>query len=316
MNYRSISILILAFFVFSCSGELRKSSEKEAKIVEPFIFDLAHFFSEEELNISFPVWFNDSIIKKGKISSIRRMTYMSSTEKDTLNTLLKEIKTYHFTESGQVREVEVEHYYDNILVGSMSFTIEERDKFGFSLAVGRPGEKVGPDEEIQEQYRIYKKEDYTEKFLVYSDLSSGDYLFYMLNETNWGTLSVDTILHPTISDLIIFGTPHKPIKRYQVENRVNEFNVVNYSYNNADYLAEITFDKYPFHYKRSILYNDLGTCSGFVDSTFSNEKYLTRRESMFHFENSLPVRLIHENKSGKSETGYYQFETFEYDFWE
>ena len=266
--------------------------------------------------MSFPVWFNDSIIKARKISSIQRMVYMSSTEKDTTDAALKEVKTYYFTEMGQVRELEVEQYYDNVPVGSMSFTIEERDEFGYAMALSRPGINSIPDEEILEQYRFYKKEDYMDKFLVYTDMNTGDYLFYMLNKENWGTLSVDSILHPTIHDLIIFGTPHKPTKKYQVENRVNEFNVVNYSYNNVDYLNEISFEKYPFHYKRSMLYNDRGMCSGFVDSTFSNDKYLTRRESMFHFEEELPVRLIHENKSGKSEAGYYQFETFEYVFFE
>ena len=304
-------------FLFSCSEERRKAVEKDTREIQPFIFNLEHFFSEEEFNISFPVWFNDTLIKHNGIETITRKVYTSSSEKDTSSASLKEIRTYSFTEEGSISDVHIEHYYDNIMVASMAFTFLERDEYGYSPTESRAGTNSKSDLEVLAQFENYFKEEYSDKFLAYSDMKTGDYLFYMLKEKNWGTLSVDSILNPTSHDLIVFGNPQKPRRKYQVENRVNEFNVVDYTYiGKGDNLEKIAFDKYPFHYERSILYNDKGRCSGFIDSTFSNEKYLTRRESMFHFEKNLPVRLIHENKSGKSEAGYYQFETFTYTFYE
>lgn len=304
-------------FLFSCSEERKKLIEKDTRQIQPFIFNLEHFFSEEEFNISFPVWFNDTLIKRQGIKTITRMVYTSSSEKDTTSASLKEIRKYSFTEEGAISDLHIEHYYDNLLVASMEFRFLERDEYGYSPTLSRDEMNSKSDLEILEQYENYFKEEYSDKFLAYSNMKTGDYLFYMLKEKNWGTLSVDSILHPTSHDLIVFGNPLKPRRKYQVENRVNEFNVVDYAYiNDGDNLEKIAFDSYPFHYERSILYNDDGLCTGFIDSTFSTKKYLTRRESMFHFEKNLPVRLIHENKSGKSEAGYYQFETFTYTFYE
>ncbi len=316
MNKRAfIWIFFSALLVVACGEKKKSSAQEEKREIHPFLFNLSSAFSDEEFNLSFPIWFNDSLIRKHGIQSITRKVYSTSVEIDTTDMDLREVKVYTFDDEGKLEAFYVEHYYDNLLVGSMSFMFKDQDEYGFATVVPRKGLMSVADEEILEQYRLYDKHKYTGKYLVYEDLAKGHYLFCMLSETNWGPLSVDSILHPTKSDVVLLGAPKRPGKRYQVENRVNEFNVVKYHYD-QDQLSGIAFDKYPFHYERSLLFNNNGDFTGFVDSTFSNNKYLTRREAMFHMEKELPVRLIHENKSGKSEAGYYQMETFEYTFYE
>ncbi len=316
VNRIFLSLFCLAFVIVACSEIREKSIEKETLTAEPFIFNMEHFFSEKEYVVSFPVWFNDSVIRNQRIETLQRITYMSSEEKDTSTASIKSIKTYHFNEEGLLQGLTVQNYYDNLPIGSTSFVLENHDENGFAEVSSSPGQSTLSDEEILERYRRYKKEEYTKKYLVYAEVETGRYLFYMLNERNWGTLSVDSILSPAEQDIVAFGDPFKPHKRYQVKNRVNEFNREEYEYDEAGNLLQISFDQYPFNYKRSILYNNKGRCTGYVDSTFSGEKYLTRKESMFHFEDELPVRIIHENKSGKSEAGYYQFEVFKYSFYD
>lgn len=312
---RIVSILPLFLLLIACGEHKRTHEKTESVTVEPGLFHLAHAFTDDEFNVSFPQWFNDSVIRHHRIHTITRKSYFSDTEMDTTDFALREVKVYTFNSLGYLEALYIEHYYDQTLVGSMSFNFDDPDEYGYAQVSPRKGTHSREDEEILAQYHLYDKQKYGEKFLVYEDLESGNYLFYMLREENWGPLSVDSILNPTRNDLIVLGTPRLPYKRYQVENRVNEFNVVRYERAKSD-LTGISFDKYPFHYERSLLFDKKGVCTGYVDSTFSGEKYLTRRESLFRFEKELPVSLLHENKNNRSASGYYQMETFEYTFFE
>jgi len=314
MNRKYIFCLGILLVLFAaCRENPKKISLEDVEPTQPCLFNMNRSFTPEEYNISFPLWFNDSLIRKHKIRTLTRKLYSNSVDIDTTDLALRESKVYTFNEAGKLISLYIEHYYDQTLVGSMSFTFGKHDEVGYAEVQSSKVMVGQADQEILSQYRRYTKEKYADKFLVYKDQTSGDRLFFMLRRKHWGSLSVDSILNPSRNDKIVLGTPKYPHKRYKVENRVNESEVVKYGYADG-LLKRISFDRYPFHYERSLTFDDDGLCTGFIDSTFSNKKYLTRRESVFHMEKGIPVRMIHENKSGKSATGYYQMETFEYSY--
>ena len=84
-----------------------------------------------------------------------------------------------------------------------------KDEMGYSDVEILKGEH-----QIEEEgdYTVHNKERYLEKFLVYSNVKTGNYLFYMLDKKNWGPLTVDSILNPTPTDLIVLGSTTKPQK--------------------------------------------------------------------------------------------------------
>jgi hypothetical protein len=232
-------------------------------------------------------------------------------------TTLKEIKTYLFNANGELLSIQIQQFYENIEVANIAFDyLSTKDENGFST-IERRRTKNTSEDEFNDQYKIYNKEDYKEKFLVYTNEQSGDYLFYLLKRKNWGAVSVDSILQPTPEDIVALGTTFYPKKIYQVENTVNEFNVVKYTYDKSNrFIKEILYNDYPFRKKRTILYGQSGLCKGYVDSTYTDDKFLKRRESTFEFNKNLPTILKHVNHSNDSLTGFFQFERFEYTYFE
>jgi hypothetical protein len=281
---------------------------------KPFIINVQHYFSEAELNMSFPIWFDDSLIATNNIKSITRSTFTSSTQSEINFDTPREIKRYYFNDNGQIVKVDFEQYYENVQVGKNTFIYNgERDSMGFAHV-----EMTNADyDETQDNFNIHLKEKYEEKYLAYKNVDSGNYLFCMLRENSWGPLSVDSIINPTQNDIIILGNPIKPEKQYQVKNVVNEFNVIDYGYDRSKINPkEIFSGEYPFNYKRSVLYGKEGVCIGFIDSTFSDQKFLTSRLSTFEMKDNLPSLVIHKKKASMSEECYFQYEKLEYDFYQ
>lgn len=302
------SFLILLLTLFASCNELKKERRKEkSKPSQPFIFNMEHMFSDAEQNASFPIWFSDSLVKQHQIKRITRNIYPITTADDL--GAPKETRLYDFDEQGGLISVSIKKFYESMIVEDVTFQYSSvKDEMGFSIVEILNGEHQDEDEG---DYFIHNKEKYLEKFLVYSNENTGNYLFYMLNQKNWGALSIDSILNPTTDDLIILGSTFKPKKMYQVHNTVSETNVVDLVYSRrGEVINSIFFEKYPFYYKRHISYNNKGFCTGFIDSTFSADQYLMRTKSTFQMnKKQLPIKLIQKKPGGDG------YEIFEYEFY-
>ena len=306
--------LLMMFVIKGCSEQKRQTSLYKKVVYQPFLFNMQQYFSDHEYNMSFPIWFNDKVLKQKKIKEIRLNGFPSSLDIDVIEDLPKHKKVYSFNEQGDLLSAHFEQFYENTKVGSYLFEyLTAKDENGFSKVEKTIG--LNSDQKSSEYYFIYEKEKCGNKTLIYRDEFSGDYLFYMLNEKNWGALSIDSIFNPTIEDKIILGTPSIPYKSYRVENIVNELNVVNFKYDKAEeFVQEIEYDEYPFRNKRVINYDENGICFGFVDSAFSGNKFLKSELIFFEMEEGLPVKIINESKSNNSASSYFHVETIEYIF--
>lgn len=310
----SLWVVLLALIFLSCKEGTQPFFQKEKIVTGPLIFKMEKFFGDEEYELSFPNWFDDSIIKEYNIQTLTRKIYSVSDEVDTTDLELREMRLYSFSKKGELQGLQVTHYYDNQEVGSIVFKIKEVDEYGYAKITTTASKLTKEKEEIFSQYKTVIPEKYTHKYLAYHDAAIGDYVFYVIDEEMFGPLSVDSILHPTKHDRIVLGSPKLPTKKYRVENTVNETDVVEYTYQDG-YIVKISYDEYPFHVDRHIRYDKKGLCQGYVDSTFSDDQFLTERTARFEMDKTLPSKLIHENNSGGSEVGYYQIETFEYTFY-
>lgn len=298
----------------ACSEGKKPSIFKKKDRYKPFLINIQNYFSESEQDVSFPIWFDDSMIVNKGIKTIKRSTYALNEDIET-GGFPKEVKVYHFDKKGQLEKHEVIEYYENVEVSHVQFDyLSGKDENGFAK-VRRKNMKKSQGKEF---YHVYQKEKYAKKFLAYRDEESGDYLFYMMDEHHLGPLSIDTILKPTPSDVIVLGSPDFPEKRYQVENRVKERNVVETVYNQKmNAVEEIRFEKEPFTYHRTVNYSKEGDCQGFVDSTFSIDQFLMARTSDFKLNRDrLPARLVHKTERHDDQGENIQYETFEYVYFE
>jgi hypothetical protein len=307
-------LLLIAFT--SCGDGLRQKKKANIMEEEPILFNMSQMFTDNELNVSFPIWFNDTIIKKHRIKSIKRYIY-SGIDKENKEGTLKELKTYNFDDKGEILSVEINQYYENMLVAELSFNyLGIKDEYGFANVVPEKVENSNGQDD-NNHYAIYEKNLYGNKFLVYVNSEDGTYLFYMLNKKDWGGVTIDVDLNPTPNDIIVLGSPKTPTKKYQVRNTVNEFNIREATYNKKGVISKMEFEKYPFSFHRTFSYDKKGKNIGFVDSTYSGSQFLTKRVSTFKFENSdMPKEILHEHFAEDEVKGNIEKEFFKFEFFE
>lgn len=305
-----VFILLLSGLV-SCSEEMKHNRIMIKKDYKADLINFDHCFTEKESRVSFPLFFNDSLIREYGIKTIKR-SFMNM-ENEQEDSEVKEVRTYVFNEDGTVMKVSVVQYYEHSPMSEVSFLYPEGiDEYGFGDVVV---EGVKKDEVIADHYDLFIKEEYTDKYLVYVNKRSGNYLFYLKNSINWGSVSVDSILQPTPDDIVVYGLPNQSVKEYKVENKVNEFEVNTVEYiGDENAVGKLTFERYPFEYRRTIEYNDKGVSTGFIDSTFTRDQFLIRRvTSIRRDKKGLPDEISHINDTDEKE-GFVQIEKFEYEY--
>jgi hypothetical protein len=296
------------------------------KLVEnAAVFRMNSFGTDAEKFISFPVWFNDSVIKANRITKITRDFYSfdpsDSEEIDMLNNEVpREKREYWFSSNGQLKDLKVTYFYDDQEIGSVHYTyVSAKDRFGYAKAILVSDTNSVSDDEDKEMdfpFKLHEKIHATSKYLAYRDEQTGDYLFFMMDKNYWGPLSVDSILKPTRKDIIVLGTTYFPSKKYQVSNKVNEKNVMSYTYNKKSKVLEsIHQQDYPFENRRTFVYNKHGFCTGYIDSTFTDKVFLTRIVSEVKTDKKMkPVKVFHTKENQNNETGRIAVERISYEY--
>jgi hypothetical protein len=308
----------------SCgTGEKNLNSGNRVESPKAFLFRMQHFFTESENLMSFPLWFEDSIIASNGISHFSREIFHISlnsggeTEEKELD--LREKRDYFFNKAGTLDSMVIQYFFDDLKIGIVSFYYDEKlDKNGFCKMVRRliriPGDGGLTSAELP--FHLFNQRWSSNKFLSFKDQGSGIKYHYMLNKKYYGPLSVDSIINPGPDDVVFLGSPLRPEKKYSVVNKVHERNVHLYDYfEDSENLKSYTRSEFPFDVKRNILYGKNGFCTGYVDSTFSDRNFLTRTTNNFTLnKNKLPIRLDRLKENQESKSSLVSVEKYEYEF--
>ncbi|PWL32943.1 MAG: hypothetical protein DCO96_00910 [Fluviicola sp. XM-24bin1] len=308
MKLRSvIFLLLIGGSIVSCSEIRKKRSQEKSPELKSFLFRTDYFVAGDDLNFSFPVWFNDSLVAKEKIKTIVHRWY-SDTKGGESGGELQKIRRYTFDESGILISVQQQRYYENIQVENITFKYKEApDALGYATL--KAIDSLHPEDAVE--YITYSKDTYHDAYAVYENDHTGDFLFCLLNKRYQEIVTVDSLFGPTPDDIVQYGKPSKPYKRFQIENLVEEKQVSRYRYfKESSELRYRRSESYPFSNKTYVTVGKDGSCTGFIDSTFSAGEYLNRTVSTFSYnKRKLPNRLAHKGmRNGK-------YETFEYSFY-
>ena len=330
-NLHTFCIVLLLLTSCNSGDSVVLTTEKQTYPAS--LLNLSTLLIEDENDVSFPMWFNDSMIKAHRIKKITRKSFprnnFDDEESSSVSTTVpREIREYYFDEKGFLIQLNVHNYYDDREIGSVLFSYSgERDGYGFSKVkrntfvskttkpFAENDEPLDP-EKRELDFRMHEKRKMYKRCLVYQDMETGDYLFYILNRKFWGALSIDSMLAPTPKDNLVWGKPHRPTKKYQVSNKVNESNVrmISYYKSHSKIIKSWVKKEYPFEQKREFTYNKKGICVGYIDSTFSEEMYVTRVVSEIQYNKKKePIRIIHRNENPIEERQFFTLESFEYE---
>jgi hypothetical protein len=320
----SIVIASILFILSACNERTRKAGQEDHSEGSPFLFRMHMVFTDAEKFVSFPIWFDDSLIVQNKISKITRSIYFIDIDDtmemgDLSKDIPREKKEYWFHPNGQMKQLKVTYFYDDEEIGHIAYWYTSmKDKYGFATVLKSEGNdtlEVEEDVATEFPFRTHQKAKQTDKYLAYQDDESGDYLFYMLNKKYWGPLSIDSILSPTPKDIVVLGSPYFPTKQYSVENKVNEKNIVQVKYDQKTKAVKtIIRQEYPFDQRRTLSYTKKGVCNGYIDSTFSGELFLTRTLTDIETDKkNKPLRIVHRKENQHNRTGRVSIELFTYE---
>lgn len=324
MRILYLGLLCISLLFSACKADKKNTSvDKKEAASASFLFRMQLLFNESENFMSFPIWFDDSIIRSNRIAHFSREIFhisINNADEQLEEDLdLREKRDYYFDRNGSIDSVRISYFFDDRSIGSVRYLYpSDPDKYGYCAKFNRiiniPGDYGMVQSEIP--FHSFTQRWSTNKYLSYRDLETSTKYHYMLNSKYHGPLSVDSIIHPGPDDIVFLGTPFKPLKRYSVVNTVHERNVHRYEYDNNQ-IRTITRTEYPFVVKRTVNYDDKGVCTGFIDSTFSEKIYLTRSKSEFTLDKKkLPVQLLrtkenHENKTSRVSIEKYSYEMYE-----
>jgi hypothetical protein len=316
--YRILICGFAVFLLFGCSSNPSnetdiESPKKRAQWINPLIFN-----TDLDNQLSFPIWFDDSLIRVHQIAKITRRIYGSFETEDVDSALIRktfprEKREFYFDVNGFVDRIVIYSYYDDREIARSSyFYTGNMDNNGFRLAqkisskqiVSKYEEVVFLGDEIQQAnpistcYLLGK----TKKFFAYQNQDRKETIFSLRESKFWNPLSVDSILKPQPSDWIVFGNLKKPHKRYRVKNTVLESDVHKYTYFNTGILKAISINKDAFNIKRDFQYANSGAWIAYTDSTFAEQYFIHRTVSTFNFDSlQRPIEIRHSRQKNNKE---------------
>lgn len=320
--FHRVIVLIFSISVLLGCNETSRPKTKDAE--ERFGRDVIHYerlYNDTENALSFPVWFDAKIICDEGIERIDRSIYSVDAE-DTLDNgdaiqSLRERRQYWFFPSGRMKKVRVSHFYDDTDVGHMTFGYYDTiDRYGFSAAYKMDATGFLPDADLPADFpfRLDRFIERNDKRIVYKDEVSKSQLFAFTNSRFWGVVSIDSIANPRSEDWIVFGNMKLPIRQFHLRNKVLIEEDTRYSRNKNGSPKRILSDNYPFYVRRSFVYGKKRQCVAFIDSTFSDEGFLSRTINKIKRDAQGRVtKIVRSKENQRNNTNIIRVEYFHYE---
>lgn len=312
---KSLWYILLLLIVVSCQAPDSKSKSKKLKRPATFgLLNLSSIYSEAEQNVSFPIWFNDSVVRERNISEISRLVYDVSSLDTTENlmTLPKKRYTYQFQKDGTMKQMIVSNYYDNKIISTIKIVFSK-----FDFETGYAITKI--NDELEYDHKEFPFVRYTQltnnhSLSVFQNTESESRLFIVSNPKLGKPLSIDTLCNPNPEDIIVIGSYRYPSKKYSVQNIVEELNVRTFNYEHEN-LISFNWKDAPFEVIRTFEYAKDGHCVGFKDNTNSMGAFVSAYNFQIEVKEGLPNQVIKSIQRDKSKFILLR-EDFEYLFFD
>jgi hypothetical protein len=319
--------LFLSVILFASCQAKRDDEKAAAPILRPAA--MIHYqmlYSEMEREISFPLWFNDSLIKDHKIRSITRSIYprqKGDSLMDTTSTVPREQWTYLFKKNGTLERIYHRTFYDDRLISMFLFRYPQKTLGNFYSQVQMDSlvrfeqntTKPLTVDRTEDMYRMYSQKNTNKDFSSYQNKESRDVLFLLHSKKKRNPLDIGKLLSPTPIDRIILGDLPYPEKIYSVENKVKEKRVRTFEYENNSVIRVVTND-FPFKSIRTFSYDSIGYCNGYIDSLFGDNTFLTQTKTQFLLNQfHTPNSVVHFKQNQESSSGFSYIENFQYELY-
>lgn len=290
-QFQKFLFFFLIILSTSCKTDVKKESVEERVSREHSIINFSFYNTEYENWMSFPVWFNDSLIRVNDIVSIKRELFSEAFEDTSLyiNEVLNHRWVYDFNSDGTVLRVDAASIYDAKIISEVVFNYR-----GFDRNTGYSQVMVSEREMADYEnlpYIIHNKKSENKDWSTFTEWSNQYHIYVLNNEQHWKSLVIDTMIGPKPIDYIVLGGFIMPKKSYKVSNLVEENNVRNFTYS-KQHLKLLERVEDPFINKKRFEYNPkTGLLDKIVDSTFSMGGFVSRSIIKIEYRDGLPYSI-------------------------
>lgn len=314
---RFILFLLLMLALGACSSSKKEDESQHVHnhhAIEAGIINYATIYSDAEKILSFPVLFNDSVVKALQIKAIERDLIYTDGKNEALDSeLINEYTTkkivYSFKRDGFQHAMAIGNYYDSRLINTLRASFND-----YSIVSGYSNIKLNEDLSREDfPYYEYKQIKSTKNLISFENVSNNSRLLVVPNDRHWKALIIDTLCKPQENDIIVWGSLIEPHKIYSVQNLVEESNVRSFTYSNK-VLQRVEWSDFPFQIFRYFHYNEKGRCDAIIDSTFSRGGFVSSARFNIQLEDQLPKLITKVVKYGETEKEVFR-ETFRYHFY-
>jgi hypothetical protein len=312
--------LIMVFLITSCIDTPQEKGNSLSRKRAPSLIKPHLLFGDQQYILSFPKWFDSTIVRERKIRRITRKLYpkgISLLPGDEDKLTAQETFQYVFRENGTLKRLIHHSFQFGHSIGSAYYSFQDfRSPNGYfevklDSMVSLQEKKFPHTAPRKMLWEVYDELEQSHEYSVLRHRDAKHRLFVVEEDKMWSPLDIDKILSPNAEDWIILGSAEYPKKVYQVENKVKERNVTSYLYRNSS-IYQVLSEHYPFYSKRTFQYDQLGHCVSFIDSTFSDNQYLSGGKTTVKYTPSgLPY--IFEKTYYEAINHSEEFEVFQYE---
>lgn len=283
---KKILPIVSFFLLFSCSEEILEVEEHKATVslVENQLFNAHFFIDERQKSVSFPIWFNDTIIKNKGISSISLQSInLSSLAQDT--SLILEEKTFKFDPKGWVNQYRHNAFVDEIEAHDVVFNYKKgTSEHGYSLPTvnfsshGFSIKSIQSLAELVEEiidYDFYSIEEESNHFLRFKNKIPRDikHLTYIISPSRQNVTHADELIKDYGESFIVFGSANQPTERFVLKNLVEKENNIKYDYHeNSSLLNKIVSKKQNYYVVKQFYYNENGLFDHWKATKYANDQ--------------------------------------------
>lgn len=235
---RNLTLLVLLIsFLFSCKNE--PTYVKPKTIQEQWLQPIYWLNEYNELH-NFPFWFNEHLVQQHHIPAITlREYYVDFTDSIALDTTGKipdRIIRFEFDSSGTIISMNQQRFQDLRLIAEHTFhysnradsliykTIESSQLINFE----------NQSKQFKENYEVTFDSPYYTQFKAASKS-----IYYIKDTSVLNPISVDTMLNPQGSDMIVYPNFKQPQKIYSVKNVIIESPITMVYYDKKQHLDSI-----------------------------------------------------------------------------
>jgi hypothetical protein len=272
--------LILIALIIGCEEEKSSPIKKVVKTppMNKGIINWAFFNSDGFQNISFPVWFNDTVISNRNIEKIhfsmnKFEALDDSTFQDTLPSALYEV---HFS-NGNLDIFYVKRFAQEIKIEEQWFKYrKDKDSLGYSLPNVTNNVIYEENGFLPIFSTLKNAAQYKRLKLVERDSSTIQYLntlsaekemhIFILDSANWNVHFIDQNFEHPEKNTFYYGFPSQYIESFRIKNLVEKEQLTSYKYFDNGCIYQRSTYSNGFENRRTFLYDSTGLLTSFVDS--------------------------------------------------